>query len=742
MNCHKLKPNASPHPSSRYVLVDPAERDANPQKSDSVPPQQAQLPPMSEKSPATNPFALTVDTSATALIRGAAVSSLTPVVTGDLFGERQQDTATASVAPPPSTPLFSTPGSSPRVNTDVSRKDGRAERPHDGDRGGRNAGAGGEWVDKRSTKPRTKKSGGGGAGESSSSSGGSLWMEAAAAVQKSAVRGGGLGSGRRGSRAPTGGNGPGLVYGVAGKTSPNSSGDGSANAERRRYFRKGSTSSTDDGGSVSSSAAAELSQADVIQDHSELGLQQQRRYQHQRQQQQQPRSGELSTMAGAAEAAATMSVARNNPDAKRVEERVASVEALVNRAVTALERQFRPVGIVRQQSPREQQQQQQQGQLAPQSPQRQQSSPRFRQSSPVIEQAQHDRARSSSAYSSPRASASPTSRNVAEESRHQRWSVAAQEGTGAAGLAPLAGAAVLLMERACVSQRELLGSMQNVRERAVALAVAQTNVSSAGGDVPISQGSQSLPPITMRPFFPGMQFSPSVLPQQQRAGGNIDGVSRQAVTVSVEQAQPAGGVGSSGARATTGLQEALRTGGGSETTIGGGLIGLSCCRDFERVLGNGTTMVGSAAFASPDSSEGFPVGKDTLPATDGLGRVSPDSDPVSDVSVLAVSSSPRLERISAPLVAHSGGYTGVGVARERLQSSSSPVLGSTETVDTASKNSWSSIFRDVAVVEERCRGYVAIWETAGGAFRDAWEDDVLLGGGGDAQGLVECSAVQ
>lgn len=660
------------------------------------------------------------------------MSTLTPVVTGDLFGERQQDTATASVARPPPTSLFSTPGSSPRVNTDVSRTDGRAERPQDGGRGGRNAGAGGEWTDQRSTKPRTKKSGGGGAGESSSSSGGSLWMEAAAAVQKSAARGGGLGSGQRGSRARTGGNGPGLVYGAAGKTSPNSSGDGSATAERRRYFGRGSTSSTDDGGSVSSSAA-ELSQAEAVQDHSELGLQQQRRYQHHRQQQQR-RSGELSTMAGAAEAAATMSVARNHPDAKRVEERVASAEALVNRAVTALERQFRPVGIVRQQSPRQQ--------LAPQSPQRQQSSPRFRQSSPVIEQARHDRARSSSAYSSPRASASPTSRNVAEESRHQRWSVAGQEGTGAARLAPLAGAAMLLMERACVSQRELLGSMRNVRERAVALAVAQTNVSSAGGDAPISQGSQSSPPITMRPFFPGMQSSRPVLPQQQRADGSIGGVSRQGVTVSVEQAQPAGGVGSSGARATTDLQEALRKGGGSETTIGAGLIGLSCCRDFERVLGDGATMAGSAPFASPDSSEGFPVGKDTLPATDGLGRVSPDSDPVSDVSVLAVSSSPRLERSPAPLVAHSGGYMGVGVAREWLQSSSSPVLGSTETVDTASKNSWSSVFEDVAVVEERCRGYVAVWETAGGAFRDAWEDDILLGGGGDARGLVEYSAVQ
>ena len=705
------------------------------------------LPPPSSTSSPSAAFAGPND--ATDPPRGTVAASLAQVTPADLFDDGQDDVAAAGVAgaaamvevaalpartdrspPPPRSPVPSPIADdvSLRVDTGALYENSlRGRRSRIGSRS--KSKSSNDWADHRAVRAKHAMGGGGGGvgvggrGGDAASSGGSLWMQAAAAVEKSTASGSfgqslgksGKGSGKlsRGlDSLSAGGGGGGTVastgYGPAGRVSPGGVGSfQSGSAGGRRRPRKGSASSTDDGDSVSSSLISEGAEGDL------------RGSQHK--QQQHRWGGEASVMVAAAEEVAALNAAKDHPDAKRAEDRMLAARAKVNHALTTLERQL--ALLVTRQAPTP---------------------------SPIkTTRMAETRARRgfSSAYPSPRGPRSPCAPRLGEEQQPQRWVAVAPTGA-AATTAPLTAAAALLMERAWSFRQDLLVTVDDLRERSVALAVAEATgaagatdggvavasaavsgaavadaaVSSAAvagaaaGSAPVAgrgwvptQGSQSPPPrsATRRPPPSDRQVSSVVADEAHR-------VLRGEVAEST-----IGGVAGSLAlhRAADTEREKPK---GTTAAPAGGLSGVSCCLDFDRILGDDSVLAKSPE-GLPGQSEGV-FGGSPSPVADSMDRLGPVLD--------------RGFVVDRPLKGFAiqsggGGSAGGLPARERRHSDPSRV-------GTLAPDSWPLVLRDVSAAEEHCQEYVSAWESAGGALEKACEDL----GGDDVRGLTGFFAPQ
>lgn len=271
------------------------------------------------------------------------------------------------------------------------------------------------------------------------------------------------------------------------------------------------------------------------------------------------------------------------------------------------------------------------------------------------------------------------------DEQQPRWVAAAAEGSITA---PLVAAALLLMERAWSRRQSLIGSVQSLRGRAVALAVGEASaaagsLAAAGGDglhtaavavadsVPIVGKVSGRSPLSTPPSSP----SPFSVAERQRLSVPA-GVAR----VSTSQ----GGTTTTPPPANTGA-----------------LANLSCCVDFERILGEEDDALPQEEVSPLLGNErGAAVGSSVLQA-----RGSSDKGkPLSDSSMIA-------ERSFSGMDQHSGSgevlhFMG-GVEASTIRSS----------IDT-----WPAVFEDVAIAEERGREAVGIWEAAGGALGDACEE--------------------
>lgn len=650
--------------SLRYVLVDDDEN--NP--STPLPSHHADLSEMSASSSSPNPFARVDNDNAAgdATVQGSTATSLAPAV--DLFGATstrgpaaRSGAASARNSPAPSplrsvAPLPTSPGAD---TTDTGNPFEQALR---GRRLTSTASSGtrrvsGDWTDSRTNSSKARKRGEGPSDSVSSYAGGG-WLEAAAAVEKAGTAAAGGASVTNVPGRPRSGS----LSSSASRVVTTSSFHGTAGrrVSTESGSRKESVSSADSAGSPPSVRTVEF-QGSKLQ---------------QRQNQQRWRGGggggmATSAMEAAAEAAAAKAAARDHPNARTVEERGLAVQAMAERALADLEQQLRPL-ITRK---------------APEHPPR--YSPRFSTptSPPSLADARGVRRISLSsplsALSSPgdyaKSPESPAPQGSGIE-QQQRWVAAAPEGSITA---PLVAAAILLMERACSRRQSLIGSVQHVRERAAALAVGEasgavgdglsTAVFAAAADgVPINGNGGSRSPLSSPPSSP----SPFSMTERQRSS-----------------------VPAAGAR---GLASQQGTATASPPPHIGGLANLSCCVDFERILGEENDALpqeGALPLAGGDRAAA--ICSSVLRA-----RGSPDKGkPLSD------SGSMIAERSFSGIDQHSGGgevlhFTG-GVEASTIR----------PTTDT-----WPAVFEDVAVAEERGREVVGIWETAGGALKDACEE--------------------
>ena len=769
----------------RYVLVDPeAETPDRSLKATPLDRQQpltsdwmsALPPPFPTPSPSV-PFAR--PDVATDLVRGTAAASLPPIVSSNIFDGRLNDAAAAGVpattvpvametvavavavsavpdaerfSPPPhSHPSALSAGSSPPGGVDTGALyEGslRQRRSRIGSRGRSKSGSDNNWADKRADKTirpmgrggggggvETRGKGGGRAGEAASS-GGSLWMQAAAAVEKkstvSGSSGRGLGtSGKTSGKSPgsdsmsgSGGGGGGTIASMTGYgTGMASTGGGgssvqSGSAGGRRRHGRGSASSTDDADSVSSSSWAEGADADL------------RSSQQQQQQQQHRWGGDASVMAAAAEEAAALNAAKDHPEAKRAETRMLAAQAKVNHAFTVLERRL--VSLVTRQAP------------VP--------SPRLT-ATPAAARARHG---FSSTYSSPRGSRSPCAPSLGEEQQPQRWAAVAPTGAAAA-TAPLAAAAALLMERAWSFRKNLLISVDKLRERSVALAVAEVSgvaemnfggggggggcgtaaataavagtavISSAavagaaagsatgvgGGWVP-AQGNQSPPALTAAarrfPLSDRHVFAVGTADEEHR-GLRGDGLRGEGAAEST-----VGGVAGSLALHRAGDTEREEPRSANAAAAGGALLGMSCCLDFDRILGDDSLLPGSGGWLpGHDQNEERVVGS---PVSSPLVGSMDRSGPASGRGVVVIDR-PQVGFGRTAMQSggdDDGGSAGGLSARERWHSDDPPRVG------VLAPDAWALVLRDVSAAEELCREFVSSWESAGGALGEACDD--------------------
>lgn len=591
---------------------------------------------------------------ASSAIHRASISDLSPVVSGDIF-RGQDDNADASSLPLSAARLSPTRRGSRGPRSFSGSYNGKGDvLAVDGSAAVAPVGSG-HWDDRLSrANSRT-----GGVG------GGSIWMEAAAAaaagdavekhsVPDSGTPGVGVRPVRRSAVASLGGSittavGAGIP-GAGRSTALFSPREGGGdvgrprNASTGRRTWRGSAPSQDDVWSVSSSSTLEHSAAGEVFSRvsGDVG----------------GRSRQQSAMALAAEEAAAITAAKGHPEAKRVEERTLTVQSMVERALQTLEHRLKPLVERRQ--------------------------------SPLASDAQGSSRGLPSAYRSPRDSRPPFAARSEGEEQRQRWVAVVSTGGAAA---PLAGAAALLMERACTRQQELFGSTYALRQRAISLAVAESSASGVEGADPGSPSSQSIlagDSITSPPLDARWSRGANTSSQDVREGG---------------KRSPRGQANTDGGafRRITAEQNA-------------GVPGLSTCGDFEKILGEDAPgRAGSSSTGSLGASLATNVYEDKdQKALSGSwlkdrGRSFSNSSVVVERSTFGVdlpaSQGGRLETASRG--SHRGGSLTRGVVIDSIP------------------DSWRVLSREVSAAEERCRGLVADWDAAGLAFKDACEDDEL-----------------
>lgn len=623
-----------------------------------------------------NPFA--VDDGTVGMVGGGTSASFVASASaGNPFGSREQQAMAAKGTPtaarpssssPPqeATPPLPTQGSSPTVKANAShagadthgRRAESARLPSSKIKSG--AFGGSDWVNSRASRDRRGKSGRVGRGEEPSR-GGSLWMEAAAAVEKSGVEGS-VGAGtrkavRRGSlssgdgRNETGSLSPSLESYVEGVHRGSSA--------MRRRSRKGSVSSVEDGMSVSSSSVAESADADGRSP--------------------QWRGGEpSSTMAVAAEVAAAMMAAKGHPDARKVEERTLAAQAAVDHALAALERQLRPL-VVRQAPPR----------------------PPLWQS-PTGVQRRSRRGLSSGVSSPQRSPSSPMLPYTGDEHKQgppqQHWVSAAPKGTAAA---LLASPAALLMQRASSCRQDLLGSVNTLRDRALSIARAEAE-SSAGVLSAAASARGSLSTSPTRESLPvGRQlFS---LP----TGAMSDDINTN------ERRQQVSNVKGKTSPLTGQAEYASRERGDNLTAELGGLRGVSCCSDFERILGKEEVITDGPVTAAANGKVEQLISGSSLPPVSGAAW--PSADGSMDVQRSFSGFVSQGERV---------GGGSLMATWEGRRSGSPGIYPANSPVDA-----WPAVFVDLATTEKSCLELVAAWNAAGGALKEACEDELEEGDG-------------
>ncbi len=662
-------------PSLRYVLVDDGEQDPSTPAG-----YHGNTSGKSALLPSSNPFATAGDDNTVLTVRGSTATSLVPAMTGDLFGA-------GGTREPRASPSSSPPGVDKAAATN-SFEQGLRDRRSLGAAGGGTRRVSGDWADSRTSGGKAKRRGepavakSGGLSFSSSAGGG--WLEAAAAAEEAgAVAAGGAdvknasGLWIRGRSPPSGG----------GAVATGSTLYGTAAAGRRVSAdsgpRKGSVSSADSGSVVSSPSM----RADA------LGVGGSKAQQRQNQQRRRGGGGgggqATSAMEAAAEVAAAMASARDHPDARQVEERTLAAQAMTDSAVKVLEQQLRPV--IKRKSPAHSPRQSPSGYSPASSPPSadMRGGRRVSLSSPL------------SSFSSPRDSPrTPESfaPQPSGEEQQLRWAAAVPEGSATA---PLVAAATLLMERAWSRRQDLVVSIRKLRERAVALAVAEA---SSGGGIPAVAATSRIGGGGSSGGFGTAGVPPENINIVDVNGSGSDGSRSQPAPLSTRPPIPE-------------AEETKKTVAAAPADTGG-LAGLSCCLDFERILGDegealppdettsfagvhGVAVTGSSAFR-----DGFSVDK---------------RKPLSDSSTLA-------ERSFSGMDQQSGGSEISPITRAGAEAALGPA-----------QDEWQAVFRDVLIAEERGRALVKGWEAAGGALKHTCEDlafgeiDRNLVGGGAAQ---------
>lgn len=739
---------------ARYVLIDEDDPSAL-----SHPP--APSTASTDLSPSTNPFAR-ADNAASAhdrIIRGTPASSLAPTANGNLFGtgsSRPGAAAADAGSSPPSSPRLSS--LSPRG--DKAGTENLFDKGLQRRRSNTAAGSGsttvvsrrvtGDWTDSRAPsggKPSARRGGSvANSGVGSSSAGGSLWMEAAAvAVEQSGPAATVVAPSRNVSGANNlSGQPHGDSLSLDGGTVVSGSLRGTGGGEPLLDSRGSSSAAR--GGSVkwSGSAVDDAGARGSMSSPSSVFLDVRGpSFQQQQNQPRRKKSGSggsrrdtTSAMAEAAEAAAVMAAARGHPDVRRVEERTRSAQAGVDRAAAVLEQRLRP--LVTRKTPMHSPLQR-----SPRHSQTSSSSSTdfrgFRRTSPPTSSF------SSSRDVSPRSLDVPSAPFLGREPQ-QRWVASAPEGSATA---PLAAAAALLMERACACRQELAVSAHELNERAVALAVAETTSPAAEG-LAAATSDRTRGGVGTHGGGGGVSASESsavVVGPSNEGSGEPLSPARPFLRVDSRQrfSMPAGVVGGDGNRGgnkigvggvrakapppttlsapSQGRQTAV---GGAETAAtvaaparpGGGLAGMSCCVDFERILG-----YEEADNAATGERSSFVGGRDREAAVAASSAFRVDAYPdrgrrLSETSMVA-------ERSFSGSNLLSGGSVAGGLAPREPREEENLLrimVGTAASALDLDADEWATVFRDLEISEERGREFVDVWAAAGGALKDACDE--------------------
>lgn len=342
-------------------------------------------------------------------------------------------------------------------------------------------------------------------------------------------------------------------------------------------------------------------------------------------------------------------------------------------------------------------------------------------------------------------SPSPLGRD--RQQHRQQWVTVAPEGSATA---PLAAAAALLMEHASSRRQELVSSVHKLHERAVALAVSDAvtdarDVVSGDGDgltsprplaglVPShsSGGVDSVPPALSPLRRTGSLPFPIPAGVAADASGNGDDSDHVLTEGPPDEPSATSKVfGTGAARSSTHAlngKTQWRWDGDRPTTaaaaaaapIAGGLAGVSCCLDFERILGDGV----DARLPGRVAPLVINGGQEISGAGSFISREEMEADrggPLSDSSVVAERSFSGVDQQSL------GGMAGGPVLPSlREESRRGEVLPNTGGVHNPSflsaGDEWATVFRDVAMAEEHCMELLEVWEAAGDALEDACED--------------------
>lgn len=136
-------------------------------------------------------------------------------------------------------------------------------------------------------------------------------------------------------------------------------------------------------------------------------------------------------------------------------------------------------------------------------------------------------------------------------------------------------------------------------------------------------------------------------------------------------------------------------------TIAGEMASLSCCADFERILGEeNDALLHEEMVPIACGYSASVLGSSEMQATGFLER----EKPLSDSSIVA-------ERSFSGIDQHSWGGEVLRVTSSVEASAIPP------TTDT-----WAAVFQDLAMAEERGREVVGTWEAAGEALKEACEE--------------------
>lgn len=291
-------------------------------------------------------------------------------------------------------------------------------------------------------------------------------------------------------------------------------------------------------------------------------------------------------------------------------------------------------------------------------------------------------------------------------------------------------------------------SAHELNERAVALAVAETT-SPAAGSLAAATSDRTRGVGTHGGSGGGLSASESsavaVGPSNEGNGSPLS-PSRSFLRTDSRQLflMPAGVVGGNGNRSgneisiggvqgnappatlSAPLQGRQTAVGGTEAAVttaaparpDGGLAGMSCCVDFERILG-----YEEADNAAPGERSPFVGDRDREAAAAASSAFRVDVYPdrgrrLSDSSMVAERSFSGSNQLSGGSVAG-----GLAPREPRDQGNLLRIMvGTGASALGVDADEWATVFRDLEIAEDRGREFVDVWEAAGGALKEACDD--------------------